>query len=570
MSKTRTILSVAIVAVLLLFACSREKKSKVKPSDDILVNQIGYASDAPKRALLRIDASEFWIKTEAGKTVFSGTSGDWKAWELSGDSVRLADFSAVDEPGKYVLWINDTIQSAPFIIADRPYTDLAGAALKSYYYARCGVATDSVYGGKWHRKAGHPDTAVVVHVSAVDAYRPKGTVISSPGGWYDAGDYGKYIVNSGITTYTLLLSNQLHSEYHRTQDVNIPESDNELPDILDETLVNLKWMLSMQDPNDGGVYHKLTTKNFVGFVMPAETHDQRYVVQKSTSATLDFAATMAHASLELQKVGLTALAEQMRESANAAWQWALRHPDLVYQQPNDIQTGAYGDNSLQDEWFWAAAEMYLLEGEAPFLQAIRANYQLPVTPKWNVVQTLGIISLLNSEKREEFPEMEHDFLAHVDQLLAKANKAPYLISTDDFAWGSNSDVANDGMLKLVAFGLTGADKYVYSARNDLDYLLGRNTTGYCFVTGFGSKSPLHPHNRIFAADEIEDPIPGFIVGGPNTMVLNDCEPKQMHRSPFPAASYVDEECSYSTNETAINWNAPLVFLASGIDDLDRK
>jgi len=570
MSNTKTKLPVVIVAFLLLFACSREKKSKVKPSDNILANQIGYVSDAPKRAFLRIDASEFRIKTEAGKTVFSGTSGDWKAWDLSGDSVRLADFSTFNEPGEYVLWINDTIQSRPFTIANRLYSDLASAALKSYYYARCGVAIDSAYGGKWHRKAGHPDTSVVVHVSAVDAYRPKGTVISSPGGWYDAGDYGKYVVNSSITSYTLLLSNQLHSKYHQSQDLNIPESGNKLPDILDETLVNLKWMLSMQDPNDGGVYHKLTTKNFAGFVMPAETHDQRYVVQKSTAATLDFAATMAHASLELEKAGLTPLAQQMRESANAAWQWALRNPNIIYQQPHDIQTGAYGDDNLQDEWFWAASEMYLLEGKEQFLQAIRANYQLPVTPKWNVVHTLGVISLLNSEKRSEFPEMERDFLAHVDHLLAKANQSPYLISTDDFAWGSNSDVANDGMLKLVALGLTGAEKYVNSARNDLDYLLGRNTTGYCFVTGFGTKSPMQPHNRIFAADGIDDPIPGYIVGGPNTVVMNDCAPAKVERSKFPAASYVDEQCSYSTNETAINWNAPLVFLASGLDNIDQK
>lgn len=568
MSNVKPVHPIVAAVFLLLLGCSHGEKSTPKPSDNILINQIGYISNAPKRALLRTNADKFHLKTLNGDIVFTGKAGAWEAWELSGDSVRLADFSTFIKAGKYVLAVNDTLYSYPFKIADRLYSNLAKATLKSYYYARCGVDIDSTYAGKWQRKAGHPDTSVVVHLSAVDAQRPKGTVISSPGGWYDAGDYGKYIVNSGITTYTLLLSLQLNHDYHQQQILNIPESKNAVPDILDEILVNLRWMFTMQDPHDGGVYHKLTTKNFSDFVMPTESTAQRYVVQKSTAATLDFAATMAHAALVLENNGKPETALQAKKSANHAWQWALRNPDVIYHQPDDIKTGAYDDNALQDEWFWAAAEMYLLEGQAQFLKIMEANYQQASTPKWDVVQTLGVVSLLNSEKRNDFPEMESDFLALADHLLAKANTAPYRVSINEFAWGSNSDLANQGMLKLIAYRLTGDTKYVDSARNELDYLLGRNATAYCFVTGFGTKSPLHPHNRIFAADEIDEPIPGFIVGGPNTVVLNDCEPKQVHRSPFPAASYIDEECSYSTNETAINWNAPLVFLVSGLDDFD--
>ena len=561
---------ILLFVFLALFACTSRDKKELVPSENILINQIGYISNAAKYALLRTDADNFQIKTLDGETVFTGEAGAWKAWELSGDSVRLADFSGLREPGEYVLSVNDTLQSYPFIVASHLFGDLADAALKSYYYARCGVDIDSAYGGKWHWKGGHPDTTVMVHVSAVDAYRPKGTVISSPGGWYDAGDYGKYIVNSGISTYTLLLSNQLNSAYHKAQVLVIPESDNDLPDILDETLVNLKWMLTMQDPNDGGVYHKLTTKNFAGFVMPTETNDQRYVVQKSTAATLDFAATMAHATPELEKAGLTELAAETRKAANAAWSWALRNPEVIYHQPEDITTGGYGDRFLKDEWFWAAAEMYLLDGKRQYLDGILNNYQKPGTPTWGSVHTLGVISLLNSDKRAEFPEMEADFMAHVDELLAKEKAAPYVVSIDHFAWGSNSDVANEGMLKLIAFKLAGDEKYVHSARNDLDYILGRNTTGYCFVTGFGKKSTMHPHNRIAASDGVNEPVPGFLAGGPNISVMTDCDPNEVKRSPFPAASYVDEECSYSTNETAINWNAPLVFLVSGLDDFDTN
>ncbi|HPF51317.1 MAG TPA: glycoside hydrolase family 9 protein [Draconibacterium sp.] len=560
-----------LLFLLMILACNRKNDQlDGEASDDILINQIGYQTNAEKKALIRIDADEFKIRTVDGEEVFAGKTGPWKYWEPSGDSVRLIDFSSFMEPGEYVLCINDTEYSHPFKIGSHLYKDVSDAVLKSYYFARCGVDLDSAFAGAWHRKAGHPDTSVVVHISAADGFRPKGTIISSPGGWYDAGDYGKYIVNSGISTYTLLLSSELNKEYHQNQNLNIPESDNEVPDILDEILVNLKWMLSMQDPNDGGVYHKLTTKNFVGFVMPDQTTDQRYVVQKSTAAALDFAATMAHSVKILQSYGMNGLADQAMQAAEAAYQWALRHPDIYYHQPEDINTGAYGDNSLVDEWYWASAEMYLTNTRSRnYFDGMLDHWQKTGTPTWNNVNSLGIISLLISDEREKFANVESDFLAYIDQLLDKGNVTPYLISVDKFAWGSNSDVANEGMLKLIAFHLTGDEKYLASARNDLDYLLGRNATAYSFITGYGSKSPMHPHQRISSADGVEDPMPGYLVGGPNINVMTDCDPNEVVRSKFPAASYTDTECSYSTNETAINWNAPLVFLVSALDNIDR-
>lgn len=538
------------------------------PSKDILINQLGYPAEADKKALIRLTADAFQLKDLKGETVFSAKPSEKVYWELSGDSVQVADFTDFSKAGEYILCIADSLCSDPFEIGDNLYSELADASLKSYYYARCGVAIDEQHGGKWNRPAGHPDTLVIVHESAGDRNRPVGTTLSSPGGWYDAGDYGKYIVNSSITTYTLLQSLMLNAPYHQSQDLNIPESGNDLPDILDEALVNLSWMMTMQDPADGGVYHKLTTKNFDDFIMPHETSKKRYVVQKSTSATLDYASTMAAASRIVREYKLEDLADKMKLSAIKAWNWALKNPDEFYIQPEDITTGAYPDTTYVDERFWASAELFLLTGENNYREVMMANYQKPITPKWDVVNTLGVISLLMSDKRSEFEQLEADFITYADEMLKKEEASPYLISMDVFAWGSNSDVLNDGMLKLVAYYLTGEKKYVASAQNDLHYILGRNVTGYSFVTGFGSKTPLYPHNRIIAADSVKEPIPGYIVGGPNTIVLTDCETENVVRSVFPAASYTDTQCSYSTNETAINWNAPLVFLSSGLENIE--
>ena len=560
---------VFLAGIIILSGSCKNNGPETEPtvSEAILINQLGYPIDGNKRALIRSFADDFQIKNLDGETVFKGKNSTSKYWPLSGDSVQVADFTQFAEKGEYVLCVKDSLCSHAFKISDSLYTEMADASLKSYYYARCGVGIDEKFGGQWNRLGGHSDTLVLVHKSAADANRPEGSILSSPGGWYDAGDYGKYIVNSSITTFTILQSLRLNTPFHKSQNLSIPESNNELPDILDEALINLSWMMTMQDPSDGGVYHKLTTKNFDGFIMPHETNKQRYVVQKSTSATLDYAATIAAASRAVQKYKMGDLADDMKASALNAWNWAVQNPDAFYEQPEDITTGAYPDTTYVDERFWAASELYLLTGENGFKELMLANYQKPITPKWDVVHTLGVISLLTSDKRNEFEQIEADFVAYTNQMLQKEKISPYLISMDAFAWGSNSDVMNDGMLKLIAFYLTGDWKYVDSAQNDLDYILGRNATGYSFVTGFGSKTPLYPHNRIIAADGVEEPIPGYVVGGPNTIVLNDCEPEDVIRSTFPAASYTDTQCSYSTNETAINWNAPLVFLASGLENI---
>ena len=71
------------------------------------------------------------------------------------------------------------------------------------------------------------------------------------------------------------------------------------------------------------------------------------------------------------------------------------------------------------------------------------------------------------------------------------------------------------------------------------------------------------HHRPSAADGIVDPVPGFLSGGPNIIVLNDCD-SAVVRDTFPAKSFADVTCSYSTNEIAINWNAPLAYLMNGL------
>jgi len=579
MKYVSVILTIAVVVLLATSGCGNSalKKSRLASaaspaSEIILVNQAGYHPEAEKVALIRSVAEEFEvIDATTGKVVFQGTAGEPRYWVLSGDSVCTADFSALTAPGAYRLCeAGSEVCSGEFRIGTDVYTEITKAAVKSFYLNRSGFEITAEYGSKWARPAGHPDTVVLVHKSAASALRPEGRVISSPGGWYDAGDYNKYIVNSSITNYTLLLFYQLYPEYCRSLHLDIPESGNEIADLVDELLYNLRWYLTMQDPNDGGVYHKLTNKEFFGFDMPHEATAPRYVVQKSTAAALDFAAVTAMAYRVFANdpsEELKALSAVCLDASGKAMKWAEAHPDILYVQPNDISTGAYGDDNLSDELFWAKTETALSSGSAPgsdFLTGVQAG-----TPTWNQSATLGLISLALAEG-ESFSALKEAakalLVSYADELIAKSEASPYRISLDWFEWGSSSDVANQALLKIIAMKLTGDQKYLPSLQADVNWLLGTNPTGYCFVTGFGTLSPMNIHHRPSGADGVPEPYPGFLVGGPNTVVLTDCPPT-VNRSTFPAKSYTDSECSYSTNEIAINWNAPLVFVLGAMDSM---
>jgi endoglucanase len=330
----------------------------------------------------------------------------------------------------------------------------------------------------------------------------------------------------------------------------------------------------MQDPTDGGVYHKLTNKEFGGFTMPDKATEPRYVVYKTTAAALDFTATMAMASRvfaksedsEIKELGKTCL-----NAARKAYAWALANPKIYYKNPADIKTGEYGDITLGDENFWAASELGLAENNVALISIKEMKEQEMMVPSWDSVGMLGVISMAlteNTNASELKKEAQKMVIAFADKLVGKSETLPYKVSLDFFKWGSNSDVSNLAIIKLVAFKITSDKKYIASIQSDVDYILGRNATGYCFVTGFGGKQVMNIHHRPSGADGIPEPYPGMLAGGPNTITFADCP--EIVRSKFPAKSYVDLECSYSTNEMAINWNAPFFFLMGAMDSYSNK
>lgn len=575
-----------LVALFLIIPCCSSSQTTNNP---IVLNQLGFYPNAPKVAVVtgNVVATTFYIVTNNLKdTVFTGFLSGEKQSVYSATKTKMADFSAVTKPGIYVLAVVGIGNSYVFTIGSSVNRQVAVAAIKGYYYQRVSMPLLEKYAGKWHRAAGHPDTAVYIHPSAASKQRPAGTFLSTPGGWYDAGDYNKYMVNSGISMGTLLSAYEDFPNYFKQINTNIPESGNGVPDILNEAIYNLRWMLTMQDPNDGGVYNKCTNADFDGMVMPGVTKTPRYVVAKGTAATLDFAAVAAQASRILNKYPkqLPGLADSCLKAAKKAWAWALQNSSLEYDQNTmnkifkpAINTGGYGDKHFSDEWFWAATELYITtkEGSFPTEASNYTNLHAGL-PGWSNVEMLGYYSLLRFRKAlppkyaNVVSQMEETIIGMADGYINKsaANAFGTVMgqSVHDFNWGSNATAANQGVLLINAYLYTGNKKYIDFALTNLDYLLGRNATGYCFVTGIGSKPPMFPHHRQSTADGIADPVPGLLVGGPNPGRQDGCS------YPFtePETAYSDISCAYASNEIAINWNAPIVYLANAIEALQQQ
>lgn len=566
-------------------ACSQQVSDKY--STAIRINQIGFYPEGPKTAIVLTNSSaKFHILAPDQKVVFTGNLKQSERPALNGKTTYFSDFTSFSKTGEFQLSVENLGSSYPFSIKPGVHREVADASIKAFYYQRASAALPERYAGKWHRLAGHPDTQVYIHPSAASEKRPAGTVISATGGWYDAGDYNKYIVNSGITMGTMLSLYEDFPEYMQTVKLNIPESDNQLPDLLDEVLWNLRWMLTMQDPDDGGVYHKLTNASFDGMVMPEVTKAPRYVVQKGTAATLDFAAVTAQAARIFRKFPnqLPGLADSCITAATKAWGWAIKNPSAVYDQDlinkqftPKIATGAYGDRNFSDEFIWAAAELYLSTQKESYYQAgkIMPDDKMPL-PTWSQVRLLGYYALARNEKqltgvaKADFPELKKRLMALADQFAEGVSTTAYQTvmgkSARDFNWGSNSNAANQGITLIQAYRLSGEKKYLDLALSNLDYIMGRNGTAFSYVTGFGSKTPMHPHHRPSVADKVTEPIPGLLVGGPNPGFQDGIKAA----SAVADEAFVDDDRSYASNEIAINWNAAFVYLANALEALQYK
>ena len=533
------------------------------------LNQLGYRPRDPKTATLRGLSSQdttFTIRSlDSNELLFTGALPPPTLDNASGDQVRLATFSSLAKPGTYRLEAPGLF-SDTFHISNDVYADALRLTMRSYYGQRCGCAVDLGQGYS------HPPCHLA---GAYGIGSNQHGAVPNHGGWHDAGDYGRYIVNSGITTGTLLWAWELYPQSLRNLHLDLPESHHPLPDYLAEIRWNLNWMLSLQD-TDGGVFHKQTSAAFSPFVMPQDDLLLSQIIgtgsapYKSTCATADLAAVMAIAARVYRPLD-PAFAQTCLAAAKSAWSWASAHPDVTFKNPPGVTTGEYGDPHCADELLWASAELWRTTSEpqyeAAFLHGLPSTPdQLTIgTPSWNNLASMACwtYALASPSGPDSGPWKDRivEATRHAAlDLVARQKSSGYgnTLALSDYIWGSNSVAANQSLLLLLSHHLHPDPETANAALSNLHYLLGRNCHGVSWVTQLGHRPFLHPHHRPSAADGIPAPWPGLLSGGPNAHPA-DPTARTLPQAP-PMRMWLDDQRAYSMNEVAINWNAPLVFL----------
>ena len=282
----------------LLCACSLAGTPSVK------VNQLGYLPSATKIGIVTSSAKQplDWRVIDvngavvaSGKTQVSGNDED------SGDDVHQADFSSVTRPGKGYQLVVDGESSYGFAVGPRVYEALEKSSLNFFYQNRSGTPIEIPWAGAWQWTHG-PGHLSDADVACIDDC---GYTLNVLGGWYDAGDHGKYVVNGGISTAQLLSTHERSQAARGARrralgdgSLSIPEQGNGVPDVLDEARWELEWMLSMQVPSgaplEGMVHHKVHDNQWTALPMdPARDPALRELHRPSTAATLNMAAAAA-------------------------------------------------------------------------------------------------------------------------------------------------------------------------------------------------------------------------------------------------------------------------------------
>lgn len=524
----------------------------------VKINQIGYNPEDVKTVVVtsKDDTKFKVVKADTEETVYIGEYGTMAFDAALGSEVKQGDFTELQTPGQYKIISSPSGASYEFAIGDNLYDDIYKDVVLMLYHQRCGTALDKSISGDFAHEACHTEEAVIYGDAS-------GKTVDVSGGWHDAGDYGRYVVSGAKTVQDLFLAYEDFG--YDADDIGIPESGNGTPDLLDEAKYELDWMLKMQDAESGGVYHKVTALVFPETVLAVDETAQMVLAPISYTATGDFAALMAKASVLYRDID-SAFADTCLAAAEKAFSYLEANPDMKgYRNPEEIVTGEYPDNATDDEYFWAAAELYIATKDGKYLDATKTAMEqryatglgwadIGTYPLYDLAKADGIDESVKSSAKDEVLKL-------ADTLLAQCQKSNIFVSIKNFPWGSNMVIADDGMLFLMANNLENKPEYLEYAKKQRDYIFGLNGTGYCYVTGYGVLAPDSTHHR--PSQVLGKTLPGMLVGGPDNG-LEDPYANAVLYGVAPALAYVDNSQSFSCNEVTIYWNSPLIYLMTGL------
>jgi len=593
----------ALAAILLIAADNA-------PQPAIRLNQLGFQPGSPKHAVAADPSPTvlLWSVTDAGGAVAAhGSTSLFGDDPVSGDHVHQLDLSAVKQPGTYRLTVGANT-GRPFVVAPDVYRPLARAALNYFYQTRAGTPIEARFAGgaQWARPAGHPHE-IAPCFSGTDE---SGTVWPGcgaykrdvTGGWYDAGDQGKYVVNGGIAVWTLQnlyeVERTIPETKRFTHGAELVPNQGKLDPLLVEARWEMDFLLAMQVPDgthmqlpvgrqawnakmtlsdvdaSGMAHHKVADLHWTKLPMPPQDDPEpRLLYPPTTGATLNLAATAAQCA-RIWKTIDPVYSARCLDAATRAFDAALRNPAIY--TGNFTGSGGYGDPNLADEFYWASAELFATTHDPLYADVLHRVHFFtdPVhEPGWGSTAALGTITLALTDGALSAPEQAAQrklIVAAADGFLAEEARSGYRLpyASANYSWGSNSSLLNRAILLGLAARFTGEARYRDGMVDVMDYILGRNPLDESFVSGFGARAMHNPHHRFWAHmldPHLPPPPPGVVSGGPNNGRPADDIARTMGPC-APQRCWQDHAFAYSLNEVAINWNAPLLWVAAYLDD----
>jgi endoglucanase len=604
---------------------------KVRLQAYIVVDQFGYRPKMTKMAIL-VDPARGWNAADSyvpgpslevrrwadAKSVWKGAPVSWERNaidEASGDRGAWLDFSSLETPGLYYVFDpQNDVRSHPFEIGDAVYVNALKAATKMYYFNRANFAKVPPYSCAdkrcWSLGADYVGPGQDREARSVSDRKNPATKRDLSGGWWDAGDTNKYVTFTHEPVHQLLTAYEEHPAAF-TDDFGIPESGNQIPDLIDELLVELGWLKRMQPPDlDGGALIKVGIVDD-GEPLPDQSRLARYYYPSPcSSATITVAGEFAHAALVLRSFPRFASeVTNLTERARAAWKFFQTKPKSEACDDGTIKSGD-ADRPLADQTkdaVVAAAYLFALTGEAEYATYFNKNYGETgpfKEDRWSVYSPsqgdalLYYASLPNADAQVKKAILDRKVgqLGSVD-LYGRRSRDLYraYMRRDSYHWGSNNQRASVGNTNydVVRWSLVPAEQqreYVERAAGMMHSFHGVNPMQLVYLTnmyGVGAEACADEifHTWFRDGDPKWDnartalgPPPGYIPGGPNSQYCAWHKPEEhaCARSPVraqpPGKAYLNSnkawdpqslfDKSWELSEPGIYYQASYVRLVS--------
>lgn len=478
----------------------------------IKVNTVGYSAASGRRYGYlgwwqgsggAVDYSEYSryevVAEPAGAVVLTGEMELRAELDpLSGEQVKAMNLSGLP-PGRYRVRVPGLAVSEPFTVGGLETFEVFYHTARAFLHQRSGQELREPWTAyarpAWYLKAaedGRTEKSGVVEGPDVRAF---------PGGYHDAADYDVFAYHLPAV-HLLLLAYEANPRVFVDGQLNLPESGNGVPDLLDEAAWGLRFHLENQEPSGLVPLGRINGSDALKQNLEPGSPQPPYgILPPSRSSTTLFAAVAAAYARIAREVDPAGAARHLVAARRAYAAASKRTAQQVWEEQRVRVPGLKFDPKDEVRWketlVWAAAELYAATGEPEYGAHVDANAR--IAGAWPYLGQM-FVSYLGLPEAKTTPATRAVFLDKLlrapggaDRILASTEEGVYRMGNGrgtQVGWGAANGLAPAVQL-LHAYRVTGERKYLDGASLQADFHCGVNPLGRSHVTGMGA----HPPNR---------------------------------------------------------------------------